>query len=88
MESWNMLLSQLPAFERYFRILLQNHLITTPRRVLRSMSQTAEQKYLAFVDQYPDCVQRVPQHMIASFLGIAPETLSRLRRSALRRPKS
>jgi hypothetical protein len=43
------------------------------------MSETAEEKYLKLIKTYPDCVQRVPQHMIASYLGITRETLSRIR---------
>ncbi|MBN9383228.1 MAG: Crp/Fnr family transcriptional regulator [Chitinophagaceae bacterium] len=78
--SWESLLNKLPAIERYFRILIQNSLIATQRRLIGSLSETAEQKYLKFVKAYPESIQRVPQHMIASYLGITRETLSRLRR--------
>jgi CRP-like cAMP-binding protein len=78
--SWESLLQQIPKFERYFRILLQNSLIATQRRLMESMTETAEHKYLKFIKMYPASVQRVPQHMIASYLGITRETLSRLRR--------
>jgi len=78
--SWESLLEKVPAFERYFRILIQNSLIATQRRLIGSLSETAEQKYLKFVKAYPESIQRVPQHMIASYLGITRETLSRLRR--------
>jgi CRP-like cAMP-binding protein len=44
-----------------------------------TMSETAEVKYIKLVNNFPDCVQRVPQHMIASYLGITRETLSRIR---------
>jgi CRP-like cAMP-binding protein len=77
--SWELLLEKVPAFERYFRILLQNNLIATQRRLMRSFSESAEDQYLKLLDTYPDCVQRVPQHMIAAYLGVTRETLSRIR---------
>jgi CRP-like cAMP-binding protein len=78
--SWETLLEKLPVLERYFRILIQNNLIATQRRLMESLSETAEKKYLKFMKLYPESIQRVPQHMIASYLGITRETLSRLRR--------
>ncbi|MGE5519280.1 MAG: Crp/Fnr family transcriptional regulator [Candidatus Dadabacteria bacterium] len=78
--NWNLLMKDIPKFEHYFRILLQNHLVSTQRRVMQSLTQSAEEKYTRFLNSYPDCVQRVPQHMIASYLGITRETLSRLRK--------
>ena len=77
--SWDELLEKVPAFERYFRILIQNNLIATQRRLIGSFSKTAEEKYQELVQDCPDIVQRVPQHMIASYIGITRETLSRIR---------
>ncbi len=77
--SWETLLEKVPAFERYFRILIQNNLIATQRRLISSITETAEERYAKLVTTFPTCLQRVPQHMIASFLGITPETLSRIR---------
>ena len=77
--SWDSLLEKVPAFERYFRIIIQNNLIAMQRRIMGSMSETAEEKYTKLVANSPDCIQRVPQHMIASYLGITRETLSRIR---------
>lgn len=77
--SWDELMDKVPAFERYFRILIQNNLVSTQRRLMGSLSQTAEEKYLHLAASYPNLLQRVPQTIIASFLGITPETLSRIR---------
>jgi CRP-like cAMP-binding protein len=71
---------EIPALNRLFRILLQNAFIANQQRVLASISQTAEQQYLAFIKKFPSLEQRVPQHQIASYLGITPETISRIRR--------
>lgn len=76
---WEQAMKEIPALERYFRIITQNHLITTQKRLLQSLAETAEEKYKRFLSTYPDCAQRVPKHMIASFLGLSRETLSRIR---------
>ena len=78
--SWETLLEKIPQFERYFRILIQNNLIATQRRLMHSITETAEQKYLKMIQTYPECVQRIPQHMIASYLGMTRETVSRVRK--------
>lgn len=74
------LLSTVPKFESYQRILLQGAYIAMQRRITSSLNQTAEEKYQDILKAYPDIIQRVPQHMIASYLGITPETLSRIRK--------
>lgn len=74
------LLQKIPKLEKYFRILLQNNLIATQRRLISSLSQTAEERYHQLINACPAIPQRVPQHMMASFLGITPETLSRIRK--------
>ncbi len=73
------LFERVPKMERFFRMLLQNHMIATQRRLVSSLSRTAEEKYNELVESCPTIPQRVPQHMMASFLGITPETLSRIR---------
>lgn len=74
------MMEKIPKMERFFRLLLQNHLIATNRRLVSSLSNTAEEKYNQLIQACPTIPQRVPQHMMASFLGITPETLSRLRK--------
>jgi CRP-like cAMP-binding protein len=75
------MLEKIPKFERYFRILLQNNLIATQKRLASSLSQTAEERYNELISVCPDTLpKRLPQHMLASFLGISPETFSRIRK--------
>jgi CRP-like cAMP-binding protein len=77
-----------PKFERYFRILLQNNYIATHRRVVASISLSAEEQYLQMLRESPAIVQRVAQRHIASYLGITPEALSRIRKRIAKLPKS
>jgi CRP-like cAMP-binding protein len=72
--------AQCPVFERYFRLLMQSRYVVLQERVNAALSQTAAEKYQYFLRKYPTIVQRVPQHVIASYLGITPESLSRVRR--------
>jgi len=71
---------QVPKFERFFRIILQNAFIAHQQRIIANMSKTAEERYLDFMNYYPQLEQRVPQHQVASYLGITPESLSRIRK--------
>lgn len=72
---------QVPVMDRYFRILYQNSLVTKERRLMSSITYTAAQKYVQLIDSNPEIINRIPQKMIASYLGIAPETLSRIKRN-------
>jgi CRP-like cAMP-binding protein len=78
--AYEQLMQQAPVFERYFRLLIQNSFIALQRRLKGNITLNAEEKYKNFIGLYPNIVQRVPQHHIASFLGITPESLSRIRR--------
>ncbi len=74
------LYERVPKFERYFRLLSQANMVATHRRLTASLSDSADEKYIRLLSAYPNIVARVPQHMIASYLGITPETLSRVRK--------
>lgn len=73
------LYTQTPRFHRIFRVLIENSYVRLQKRLLQTISSTAEDRYQYFSDTYPHLVNRLPQTQIASFLGITPEFLSRLR---------
>ena len=74
------MMQAIPKMERYMRILTQNSLVATQRRLSGKIILTAEENYRTLMAGHTNIMQRVPQHMIASYLGIAPETLSRIRK--------
>ncbi|MCF6132782.1 Crp/Fnr family transcriptional regulator [Flavobacterium wongokense] len=76
----NRLYDEVPKVERYFRILLQNAYIATSQRLLSAMSKTAVEQYAAFIKKYPHIERRITNKQIASYLGITPESLSRVRK--------
>ena len=70
---------QIPKFEHFFRILVQNGYLSSLQRIAGSFSEDAEQRYLTLIKNHPDLPQRVPQYLVASYLGIQPQSLSRIR---------
>ncbi len=72
---------KVPIMDRYFRILFQNSLVTKERRLMSSITHTAEEKYTQLAERNPEIIQRIPQNLIASYLGLAPETLSRIKKN-------
>ncbi|MES2268735.1 MAG: Crp/Fnr family transcriptional regulator [Bacteroidota bacterium] len=74
-----------PVMDRYFRILYQNSLVTKERRLMSSITHSAEERYLQLAASNPQIIGRIPQNLIASYLGIAPETLSRIKKNLLTR---
>lgn len=79
------LLAEVPQFERYFRILFQNSLVTHQQRIIQNFSASAEERYENFRKKYPSLEQYVPLKYIASYLGFTPEFLSKIRRKQLDR---
>jgi len=82
------LLSEVPKFERFFRLLLEANYVASHRRIEETLSISAEERYLAFTKTYPALVQRIPQNQIASYLGVTPQSLSRIRNELAKREKS
>ena len=74
------LLEKVPKLEKYFRILFQNSLVAHGRRITEINSYSAEERYESFRQRYPTLEQFVPQKYIASYLGVTPEFLSKVRR--------
>lgn len=75
--------TDIPKLERYFRIITQNALVTHQQRIIQNFALTAEERYLTFQKKYPSLEQYVPLKHIASYLGITPEFLSRIRRKLM-----
>jgi len=77
--SWDQLVEAVPALAKYHRKLIENSLIATQNRLIQSFSIDAKEKYRNLLQVFPDIFQIVPQYMIASYLGMSRETLSRVR---------
>jgi CRP-like cAMP-binding protein len=78
---------RVPGYAAALRTGLQRHAAAKDHRIVSALSATAEERYLAFLETYPSIVQRVPQRMLASYLGVSPETLSRIRHKLSRRSR-
>lgn len=79
------LLFKVPKFERVFRMMIQRNLSATQNRLINNIAKPAQERYLEFISKYPTIPQRVPQHYIASYLGISPEFLSKIRTKLVRK---
>jgi CRP-like cAMP-binding protein len=79
------IVEQVPPYAAAFRAGLQKHAAAKDHRIASSLSSSAEERYLEFLATYPSIAQRVPQFMLASYLGVSPETVSRIRKNLSRR---
>jgi CRP-like cAMP-binding protein len=79
------LLQTQPKYETYIRLLITNAYIALQKRLTSVISTPVADQYTVFTQMYPDIVQRVPQHMIASYMGLTPETLSRVRKKLVKK---
>jgi len=82
-EDFEKLTLQVPIMDRYFRILFQNSLIVKERRLVQAHTLTAEEKYRELVANNPGLVNRVPQNLLASYLGLTAATVSRLKKNLI-----
>lgn len=76
------MIEKIPSFGQTTRLMDQRSFIASQRRLNSTISNPAEKRYEEFADNHPQFIQRFPQHLIASFLGITKETLSRIRKQA------
>ncbi|WP_052600139.1 Crp/Fnr family transcriptional regulator [Aureispira sp. CCB-QB1] len=76
--------NQFPHIERFFRLLVQNAYVHLLQRVAQINRDTAEERYLKLIQTHPNLIQQVPQYYIASYLGIKPQSLSRIRKNLLK----
>jgi CRP-like cAMP-binding protein len=72
-------------FDRNFRVIIEQKFIELQNRILQSISLTGEERYPLFLQQYPDLSNRLPNTEIASYLGITPEFLSKIRKDLAHR---
>jgi CRP-like cAMP-binding protein len=75
-----LLYEKVPKFERFFRILTENALVANQQRIINNLTLTAEERYLHFIDKYRFVLECAPLHNVASYLGMTPEFLSKIRR--------
>jgi CRP-like cAMP-binding protein len=79
-ENFQLACKTIPIFNCFFRILIQNAYVNLQYRIAKANSEEAETRYTEFSRQYPQFMQRIPQYLIASYLGIKPQSLSRIRK--------
>ena len=80
-----LLFKEVPKLERVFRLLVQRAYAVLENRFFTGITDSAEDRYLEFIKKYPGLLQRVPQYQIASYLGITPEALSRIKTTLSRK---
>ena len=74
---------EVPILERFFRQVIEKAFIASQKRVVRNLSMIAKDRYLYFKEQYPEIEQRIPQYMVAFYLGITKEFLSKIKSQLL-----
>lgn len=77
--NYDQMLEEVPVMERYFRLVYERSLATKDQRLVYAQSYSAEEKYFYLIQTYPELIQRIPQSLLASFLGLTPETFSRIK---------
>lgn len=78
-EDQEQMMREIPKLERFFRIIIERAFVASQKRIVRNMSMSAKDRYLIFRKEYPLIEQRIPQYLIASYLGITKEFLSKIK---------
>lgn len=78
--SFQQLLAELPRLERYFRLILESYLGVLQKRIIYNNVFDAESRYFTFLENYPNIASKVPQYLIASYLGVSAEFISRIKK--------
>lgn len=79
------LFDDIPKFERYFRIITENSLVAYRQRVVDNLGLNAQQRYEQFCVTYPTLIQILPQKQVASYIGVTPEFLSKMKKGMMRK---
>ena len=79
-EDIELLCKEIHSLSEYFRLTTEKAFAFSRRRIISNISKTAEERYDEYVNQYPQIVSRVPQYVLASYLGMSPEFLSKIRK--------
>jgi len=82
--NWEKALNDISSFERWYRVKTRRSYEAAQQKLIDTHTESAEEKYLKLLKNSPEIVQRIPQHYIASYLGIKPPSLSRIRKSIFR----
>jgi CRP-like cAMP-binding protein len=87
-DDFEMLLASIPIMKEYSDRIKATSFDAIQERILMNISATSEEKYQAFVTAFPEILRRVPLHMVASYLGVSRETLSRIRHAQVNPTKN
>jgi CRP-like cAMP-binding protein len=83
-QNQELLYTEIPKLERFFRILTENSLVANQERLMDNLSLSAEERFEKFCKKYPTLIQKVPQKQIASYIGVTPEFFSKMKSRLLR----
>lgn len=82
-DALEILYTRIPQFERFFRIKTTRAFVALRSRILSTLQKNGKERYLEFCESYPKIEQRVPNYHIANYLGLKPESLSRIRKEVI-----